>query len=53
MSSNEEEVILRTFIGFLAEELIANCSKEFLAHLAQPCLSKERDVVMEGEYTLQ
>ena len=52
MSSNEEEV-LRTFVGFLAEELIANCSKEFLAHLARPCLSKERDVVMEGEYTLQ
>lgn len=52
MSNNEEEV-LRTFVGYLAEELIANYSKEFLVHLARPCLSKERDVVAESNHTLQ
>lgn len=51
--NDEEEQVLRTLVGYLFEELTANCSKEFLAHLARPCLSKERDVVMEGEYTLQ
>ena len=51
--SNEEEAVLRTFVGYLTEELLVNCSKEFLARLARPCLSKERDVVASEQHTLQ